>query len=301
MISRMTSAGQSQAMLARLSDARQSLSQSQQQIASGKRIESVSDAPADAVAAMDHRARLARVNQLSRNADAGSTWLNQVDQALTSVNTQLVTARTSVVQAASGANDAVARQAVANQLLAIRDALLGTANTSLGGRPVFGGTSSSPVAYDASGTYQGDGGQVTMPVAPGVTMTLNATGPAVFGTANPGDPANGDVFQLLTTLAAAANAGDTTTLNTGLTRLDAAISRAQTVQAQVGARAKQLEDLQEASKLSVQQLSSSISKLEDVDIAQATIEMKNRELAYQAALQVSARVIQSSLMDFLRP
>ena len=43
-----------------------------------------------------------------------------------------------------------------------------------------------------------------------------------------------------------------------------------------------------------------LSKVEDTDLAEALISLRSDEAAYQAALGVTARVIQPTLIDFLR-
>jgi flagellar hook-associated protein 3 FlgL len=44
----------------------------------------------------------------------------------------------------------------------------------------------------------------------------------------------------------------------------------------------------------------SLSRIEDADLAESILELQRQDLSYQAALQVSARVIQTSLQNFLR-
>jgi flagellar hook-associated protein 3 FlgL len=44
----------------------------------------------------------------------------------------------------------------------------------------------------------------------------------------------------------------------------------------------------------------SLSLVQDTDIAEAILEMQRQDLAYQAALQISARAVQTSLQGFLR-
>ena len=41
-------------------------------------------------------------------------------------------------------------------------------------------------------------------------------------------------------------------------------------------------------------------EIENVDLAEATIQLKMQEVGYQAALGATSRVIQPSLLDFLR-
>ena len=43
-----------------------------------------------------------------------------------------------------------------------------------------------------------------------------------------------------------------------------------------------------------------LSEVENVDIAKAIVDLQLQEVAYQAALGATARVIQPSLLDFLR-
>lgn len=300
MSTRITPLSTTASMLADLNAGRRALDEVQRQVASGKRLQQVSDSPAEAVTSLDHRARLHRSEQLGRNAEVATRWLNESDRALSTVVDRLNAARTALVQATSGANDATSRLALANQIRALRESLLETANTSIGGRPIFAGTSASPAAFAPDGTYQGDAGAVSLPISAGVTMTVAATGPDVFGTTNPLDPATGDIFQQLDALATAVQNGDTAAIQAGLGQIDAATTRVQTVQVRLGSRSAQLTDLRASAAASDQELTSAISDIEDVDLAEATIRLKSREVAYQASLQVTARVIQLSLMDFLR-
>ena len=47
-------------------------------------------------------------------------------------------------------------------------------------------------------------------------------------------------------------------------------------------------------------LKQSLSQVEDADLAQVTLELQMQQVAYQAALQTTAKVIQPSLVDFLK-
>ena len=47
-------------------------------------------------------------------------------------------------------------------------------------------------------------------------------------------------------------------------------------------------------------LSTRLSNLENTDLAEATVNLNLQQVAYQAALAATARVMQPSLVDFLR-
>lgn len=299
-MNRVTSFSASTLMLSNLFDSRQALIATQRQIASGKKVQKASDGPAEAVASLDTRSKLRRSAQLDRNANRAKQWLQAADQSTQSAVDGINQARGLLVQANSGALDGRALQAIANQILSVRDSLLGTSNTSVLGRPIFSGTAAGASAYDSAGTYLGDGGGVVLPVSAGVTVRVSRTGPEVFGVSNPGDPANGDLFQMLTSLSASVASNNTTAVANGLNSLDAASNRVQGVQVELGSRLNQIEDLRNAATGLDNELTSFVSSLEDIDYAEASIALKSQEASYQAALQVTAKIIQPSLLDFLR-
>ena len=298
-MSRVTTGSSTSLMLRDIQAAQLALFRSQSEIASNKRVQIASDDPGASLASIGNRAELRRSAQLDRNAARATDWLHAADRATTESVDLLTQARGLLIQATSGASDATSRTAIANQLRQIRESLLSTANTQVGGRSIFAGTAAG-AAYDAAGTFTGDTGSVSAPVAPGVTMQISRRGTEVFGTADPLDPANGDVFQLLASLADAVAGHDQAAVQAGLGRIDAATTRVQNVQTELGSRLAQLEDLRTTASARAQDLTSQISELEDIDLAEATITMKARELAYQSALGVAGRLLQTTLLDFLR-
>jgi flagellar hook-associated protein 3 FlgL len=298
-MSRVTTSSTTALMLRDIQAAQLGLTDIQGQVATNKRVRIASDDPLAALASLGNRAELRRNDQLGRNADRATEWLNAADRVSTQAVDLLTQARGLVIQATSGATDQTARLAIANQLRQLRESLLSTANTQVGGRSIFAGTAAG-AAYDASGTYLGDAGVVSAPVAAGVTMQINRTGPEFFGTADPLDPTNGDVFQQLDALATAVQNNDVGAVQAGLGQIDSSTTRIQTAQTELGSRLSQLQDLRTAATAHAQDLTSQVSQLEDVDLAEATITLKARELAYQSALGVAGRILQTTLLDFLR-
>lgn len=300
MINRIASLAGPRTMLQSIQNANRQLVIAQEQVTTGRRINRVSDNPADAVSALNQRASLRRMEQFSRNAEEARSWFAAGDAALSDISDRLAGARAILVQANSGANDATSRAALANQIRAIRESVLMAANTERGGRPLFSGNAAGATAYDAAGTYLGDAGVVSLPITGGVSMQVNRTGPEIFGANNPADPLQGDLFQMLDALATSVENGDSTAIGAGLGLIDAATKRVATAQVQLGTRASQLEDLVDSLEDGKVSLKSGISNKENVDFAESIINLKTREAAYQAAIQATAKVIQPSLMDFLR-
>ncbi|NDG96161.1 MAG: flagellar hook-associated protein 3, partial [Actinobacteria bacterium] len=70
--------------------------------------------------------------------------------------------------------------------------------------------------------------------------------------------------------------------------------------AKVGARQQAVEQHEERLLDRRTQLQSQRSTVLDTDIAEELLELRQNEVAYQAALGVSARVLSTSILDFLR-
>jgi flagellar hook-associated protein 3 FlgL len=72
------------------------------------------------------------------------------------------------------------------------------------------------------------------------------------------------------------------------------------VRADVGARTNRLETVAAQRQDLQVHLEALLAKTEDLDYAEALVEFSAQEAVYKAALQAGARVIQPSLLDYLR-
>lgn len=299
-MNRVTTTSTGRMMLANINASARTLAQAQERSASGKAVQRPSDGPAQVLSALDYRSQLRRNEQLGRNALDARSWLDTADSALMHTVERVTRARTLVVGAVNASSDSQAREAYAAEIDAIREGLIQTANTQHLGRPIFSGTDDVTNSYDDSGAYQGNSGEVQRTVAPGVTIRVNRTGPEVFGSQDPAVNPDGDLFQVLADISTALRAGDIEAASSGITKLTAATDRIETAQVEMGARSKQVEEIGFRNMDVDIALKSALSEVEDVDMAEALIEVHVQEMAYQAALSVAAKVIQPTLLDFLR-
>ncbi len=70
--------------------------------------------------------------------------------------------------------------------------------------------------------------------------------------------------------------------------------------ADVGARTNRIDHAMEIAQSNKYELTDQLSKVEDVDLPAVMIQMSLQETAYKAALQVTSKVLNTSLMDFIR-
>jgi len=267
----------------------------QEQLSSGKTINRPSDSPTGTVSSLQLRGEVRSSQQYQRNADDGLGWLGTLDDTMSNVSSRTIAARDLVVRGLNtGANDASANEALATEIEQIRKQLISYGNTKYMDRPVFGGSTSGPAAYDDSGTYVGEPGGTTRTVGAGSKVRVDTTGPEAFGE---GDT---QLFKVLQDAADAVRAGDAAAASDALGRLDTAHNLVKTTLSDVGARYNRLEQMKQSAQDRLLTVTSQLSDIEDVDLPKTIMEMQLQQTSYQAALAASAKVIQPSLIDFLR-
>ena len=281
------------------------MQQIQEQLSSGRRVNRASDSPTDAAAAMQYRATIRGAEQFSRNTDDGLAWLGVADNTITGMLPQVNRARDLLLQGMNAATSPDARNALADEVHEIRDSLLGQANTTYLGRYIFAGTANTTApgqpakpapAYLPDGTWNGNQTDVVRTMGPGVDVAVNASGTEVFG-----DPATGtDLFAVLQNMEAHLRTGDTSGMSGDLDALQARFQGMQGALVTVGARYSRVQSLKDGLDQQQIDVKNSLSEVEDIDLPKTLVDLQLQQTAYQAALAAGARVIQPSLMDFLR-
>nr|WP_296065286.1 flagellin [uncultured Actinoplanes sp.] len=267
------------------------------QISSGKLLSRPSDSPTGTVTSLQLRGEVRSTQQYSRNADDGLGWLGTIQDKLGEASTSILRVRDLTVQGLNtSVSDKASREALAAEIDNIRDSLIGAANTKFMGRPVFGGTTPGGTAYDSTGKFLGNDGQTTRTVGPNAKVRIEANGPEAFGAE--GSPTQ--LFSVLSEISAHIRDGDSSKLEAGLTHLDTAHDLLKSTLSDVGARYNRVTQMKQSAEDHLLSVSSQLSDIEDVDLPKAIMELQIQQTSYQAALAATAKVIQPSLIDFLR-
>lgn len=88
--------------------------------------------------------------------------------------------------------------------------------------------------------------------------------------------------------------------NQDLKDLDAAMSQILKVRSEVGAKQNRMDSAKDQNEQAKLDMTDILSKTEDIDITEKTMEYANMQTVYLASLQTSAKVIQPTLMDYMR-
>lgn len=293
MINRVTHQTVQRSTLGNLQQNLSKMADLQAKMSSGKNINLPSDDPAGASDMLRLRGEQRAQTQFARNADDGNGWLTTVDSALTSSLSAMHRARDLVVQGGNGGLGATSREALAAEIDGLRAALLEQANTTYLGRSVFAGTSNAGVAFAGDYTFTGTpGSSVERRVAENTTVRVDADGAAVYG------EGPGSVFALLETVSATLRSGGDVTAHLGA--IDSRFESMLTQVSGVGARQNRVQDAQSTLLETQQATKSQLSAIEDVDLAGIILELQMQEVAYQGALGAAGKVLQPTLMEFLR-
>ncbi len=276
------------------------LSNTQRKLSTGKQVSQVEDDPVAAGRAMFLRGEVSNLKQYQTNVGEALGWLNASDSAISSVQDVLKRAKTLLVQAANGAVDQKGLNAIAAEVTKLIDGARGDMNASFAGRYLFGGTQTLAPPYPgASLTYAGDGNQMQRVIGDAQTVPLNMLGYQAFSVPNTAGGQN--VLQLLDQIRVDLQAGNQTAIqNADLKAADAMVDQISGARAEIGSRVNRLETEDSRLKDLSLNVAGLLSKTEDADMAKTMIEYSTQQATYQSALQSGARVVQPSLLDFLR-
>jgi flagellar hook-associated protein 3 FlgL len=285
----------------------------QYQMATGKRLNKMSDDPVDAMSVMQFRAKLYRSERYKESVESGLTWLQQTESSVLELNEILKSAYETVIQISNdwlGDDD---KKAAAELIGQLRDHVLTIGNTQSGTQHIFGGynTKKAPFTVDSSGKllYNGhdlmddanpaliEESKVNIEYEVGFNLRMNVSvnGVQLLGMGE--DNIYSVLDSLYNVLKEGAPAGELTAY---AGKLQDTQSHVLAVLGDIGGRVNRLELIANRYEENQLMYTDIKSKLEDVDQAEALMNFKMAEYVYNAALQVGSRIVQPSLVDFLK-
>ncbi|NLY80405.1 MAG: flagellar hook-associated protein FlgL [Lysinibacillus sp.] len=300
---RVTQSMLSNNMLRNLSNSYSKMGKLQDQITSGKKFTRPSDDPVSTVKGMSYRTDLNKAEQFTRNMLTVNSWLDTTDDALDQVGSALHRVKELVVQAANDTNTPEDRDKIKVEIEQIRLQLRDLANTKVADKYIFSGTKThSPVFKEGENTINADinDKEVTIEVFDGITMKVNTNGDELFKDI---DDFMKEVYDLLDSGATGEQITEALgmELNGGtIPGLNQLYEDVLSHRADVGARQNRVEMMTNRLSKHEINITKQMSENEDIDYAKAITEMVTSESIHQAALSVGAKIIQQTLVDFIR-
>lgn len=270
----------------------------QNQLASGRRINRPSDDPVGISYSMRYHSELSVNTQHSGNVDSAISWMEHADNTADQMGNLFHRVRELAVQGANGTNPQAALNALASELGQLREQLVTLANSQFNGKYMFNGQKTDVQPYSKTNPSgdAADDAKINFEIGIGVNIAVNISGNAILGHPTETDNA----FKMMDNLYASLINGNTAGVSSAIGQLDSRVDKFLEVRADIGAKVNRMQlagDRLKDIDINVQQL---LSKTEDADIAALITKLKTDEAVYQASLSVGSRIIQPSLIDFLR-
>ncbi|MEW6423875.1 MAG: flagellar hook-associated protein FlgL [Bacillota bacterium] len=283
----------------------------QERMSTGKKVNRPSDDPSGTSQIMSVMTDLDCTRQYLRNVDDGLSWLNQADAAMGNATSLLQQARRIAVQGSNGTLTGDDMALLAQQVDDLIWGLVDVGNTSVGGKFIFARNQLNDPPFKRNGDaieFEGSTSPPPLPGPPwgtveravyyGSTAMVNVDGVYLFLTSPGGGMPN--IFNALFDLRDALRIGDLNGVDAAIGKLDGSLDWLMESRVTIGARTNRLENLQSQMRDNEVRMTGVLSNLQDSDIARATIEFQQKQLSYQAALSAGARMLQTSLLDYLR-
>lgn len=270
----------------------------QMQLATGRRINKPSDDPTGLVDSMRIRTRLNENVQYQANIDDATAWLNTTDEALNSLTNIMNRVYELGVAAANGTNTPEDREIYSQEVGQLIDEVKNIANTTFGDKQLFGGNNTTEIPFDKENNqWNANDKPIVYEIGVGIEFTVNTTAKEVFQYDDPEK-------DLLKTLQGVydnmVNDRGKEISNVDLDKLKENIDNVLSSRAKIGARVNRLEMTSNRMKDQEINYTKLQAEVESADPAEVIMQLKTQENVYRSALSVGARIIQPTLMDFLR-
>lgn len=303
------------------------------QLTSGKEIRRPSDNPYKVARSMQLHTDISTNKQYNENIKDTGNWLDATDGALDQATKTLQRVRELLISSGNAAYGSDERRAIADEMNERVAELSQIMNTNFDGKYIFGGTKSSSkpldikedptsgnkeiifidkkgneLPLDSDDVYVKNqldmlGTGLNVEVSQGVKVEYNVTAKELLSfKSEKGEDVN--VLNLLKDIVGNLKSPDeidnSKLVNENLGGIDDVITNLLKTRAEVGAKQNRMESAQMKNEDENFNMTDILSKTEDIDFTQKTIEFSMAQTVYVASLQVSAKILPQTLLDYLR-
>ena len=302
------------------------MSKINQQISTGKVINTVSDDPHKAIKIMNINNEIKYTEKYNYNIDETVGWMNTTDGALDNVGNLLGEIKETILKVGNGTysqNEMKSLNADINEKI---KQLGDTLNSTYGGKYIFGGTNvdDAPIkvvenpdgsvklefSKDKNGQTIPNTDDLKADISSGINIDYNISVGEILNIKD----GNGNTVNLLdeinnlsTLMNDIANGDEQTAakaketlLNDTKGKIDTLFDHVVNERTSLGVRVSTAEKIKELNDEDILNIQDVLSKTQDTDVVEKFIELKSAEMIYQASIQVGAKLIQPTILDYIR-
>lgn len=291
-----------------------------------KKVNQPSDDPIGSAKILELRTDKVTNDQFMTSSKMAEMFLNNTDHALSDLADLILRAKEIAINQSSGPSSSEStRLGVAEEVSQLYQQAISTGNRRIGDRYLFGGYKNHIPPVSPDGKYSGDDGQIMIEISKDVFVAMNVTGYDAFNTrpdlvkkevygpdgtpvrapASNNEPStnsagNVNVFGVLQDLRIALLTGNMQGIQSSLDQLDDMHTKLVSLRAKVGSRVSGIQSTNTALERHNLTNATLNSAIEDADMVQVMGDLAKEETVFRSSLQSSRRLIQPTLMDFLK-
>ncbi|KOP66198.1 flagellar biosynthesis protein FlgL [Bacillus sp. FJAT-18019] len=285
-----------------------SMNNTQLQLSTGRKVNKPSDDPVAMTYSLRYRSELNSNDQYRSNVDSALSWLDYNDTTVGQVGEIIKRLKDLTIQASNSTNPPEALTGIQTEVEQLKEQLIDIGNSKLNGKYIFNGQMYDKKPYDFpkdanhlsdtsnAGKIPTDPGTVNFIVGESVQLPISVTGDSIFGASGEDD----HLFLMIDRLTAALSTSDFDNISAQLDKLDTRMDKVLTVRAEIGAKTNRVELMAGRLEDMGINLTDLQSKAEDADYEKLIIQSKIQESIYNASLSVGAKIISTTLVDFMR-
>ncbi|MDD4164766.1 MAG: hypothetical protein PHD46_04730 [Eubacteriales bacterium] len=321
---RMTNRMMSNSYLKNLNNSLEKMNETNYLITAERSYMKLSDDPATALKAMKVRKSLSRIEIYENNLSDAQGIIDQYESTISSINSISKEALAQVLQGITGTSDINVKKTVAKTLRGFQETILAAANTKYGDDYIFGGdqVGKAPFSLDGSGNLLYNGQNVETGtfhdefryidvgigldvdasgnVAPKSAFNVSTSGAVLLGTGVDGNGITNNLHNLLGDIAEKFENDDLSDIQLYSDKLNEKASDIRIQYVSIGAKSDYISFFSERLYSEKTNAAKRQSELEGINLEEAIIIFSEQELAYNACLQMGSKLLQPSLMDYLR-
>jgi len=274
---------------------RSDLYESANALSSLKKVQKGSDDPMSFSRINRFKTAFTQNEQFQKNLTDAEGWLGTTNTALDNLHELLTQAQELTAKLTDGTLNDDNRTALINSVTGMIEEAVAQGNAQYMGKSIFAGTNttnSTPFELqpDYSVLYSGNPDDINRRVSESLGLTVNVDGQQVFDTG---------LFDSLLRLYNGLTVNDMTEIQASLDDIRTAGENVLTLATEVGSRFTQADLIAERLVSTQENLAAYISEDESVSLEEELILQENREVAYQAALQATSKILNLNILDYI--
>lgn len=284
------------------------ITQANQQLSTGYRVNQASDDPGAINAILEYQGQIDQVTQVQSNLSQASTVANLADSALTSASNMLNQLTSIAAQGSSSTSNAQSNAALAQQVKGIAEQLVAAANTKFGGAYIFGGDNATTAPYTfnwsvSGGVVQNNTSSSTIAItnSDGDSLVIpGQTAQQIFSAQNAdGSTAASNIFQNVWALGQALQNNDQAAIQAAATGIQASVVQLGQSTTISGNTLDWIQQSNSNATSKLTTLRTQLSSLRDADAVEAVTNLQSATTAEQAAIAARGTLQIKSLFSYL--